>query len=131
MRNMLKDRTVGLPPSTDCRRPITGKGFTLIEVLIAMGIFLGAMLAILGIYFQNLRLARMAREEIIVSMIQRDIMARNQVVASARAGQERASCGAGPTSRARIRIRSRGSASRGWKSSRRCGVKPDSESSRR
>jgi prepilin-type N-terminal cleavage/methylation domain-containing protein len=65
------------------------KGFTLIEVLIALGIFLGAMLAILGIYFQNLRLARMAREEIIVSMIQRDIMARNQVVASARAGHER------------------------------------------
>jgi prepilin-type N-terminal cleavage/methylation domain-containing protein len=65
------------------------RGFTLIEVLIAMGIFLGAMLAILGIYFQNLRLARMAREEIIISMIQRGIMARNQVVASARAGHER------------------------------------------
>ncbi len=71
-------------------RRVRSKGFTLIEVLIALGIFLGAMLAILGIYFQNLRLARMAREEIIVSMIQRDIMARNQVVASARAGHERA-----------------------------------------
>jgi prepilin-type N-terminal cleavage/methylation domain-containing protein len=65
------------------------QGFTLIEVLIALAIFLGAMMAILGLYMQNLRLAMMAREEIIVSMLQRDIMARNQVVAAARAGQER------------------------------------------
>jgi prepilin-type N-terminal cleavage/methylation domain-containing protein len=84
-----------LNPRPTTRNPERGtrnraKGFTLIEVLIALGIFLGAMLAVLGIYFQNLRLARMAREEIIVSMIQRDIMARNQVRASARAGHERA-----------------------------------------
>jgi len=65
------------------------RGFTLIEVMIALGIFLGALLAIMGLYFQNLRLARMAREEIILAMIQRDIMARNLVVAAARAGQER------------------------------------------
>ncbi len=71
------------------RQPATEKGFTLVEVLIALGIFLGAMMAILGIYFQNLTLARMAREEVVVSMIQRDIMARNAVVASARAGHER------------------------------------------
>ncbi|MHC4916404.1 MAG: type IV pilus modification PilV family protein [Planctomycetota bacterium] len=77
-----------LAPGTRYRAPDT-RGFTLVEVLIALGIFLGAMMAILGIYFQNLRLARMAREEIIVSMIQRDIMARNQVVAVARAGHER------------------------------------------
>ena len=67
----------------------SARGFTLIEVLIALGIFLGAMMAILGLYFQNLRLARMAREEIILSMIQRDVMARNLVVSSARAGHER------------------------------------------
>ena len=76
-------------PGARRRAPDTRAGFTLVEVLIALGIFLGAMMAILGIYFQNLRLARMAREEIIVSMIQRDIMARNQVVAVARAGNER------------------------------------------
>ncbi len=71
------------------KRRAPSRGFTLVEVLIALGIFLGAMMAILGIYFQNLRLARMAREEIVVSMIQRDIMSRNAVVASARAGHER------------------------------------------
>jgi prepilin-type N-terminal cleavage/methylation domain-containing protein len=65
------------------------RGFTLIEVMIAMSIFLAAMLAISGLFFQNLRLARMAQEEIVVSMIQRDVMARNLVVAMARAGEER------------------------------------------
>ena len=71
------------------KRRAVPRGFTLIEVLIALGIFLGSMMAILGLYFHNLHLARMAREEIILSMIQRDIMARNAVVASARAGHER------------------------------------------
>ncbi|HOX06693.1 MAG TPA: prepilin-type N-terminal cleavage/methylation domain-containing protein [Planctomycetota bacterium] len=65
------------------------RGFTLIEVMIAMGIFLAAMLAIAGLYFQNLRLARMAQDEIILSMIQRDVMSRNLVVATVRAGEER------------------------------------------
>jgi hypothetical protein len=55
-----------------------------------MGIFLAAMLAITGLYFQNLRLARMAQEEIILSMIQRDVMSRNLVVANTRCGDERA-----------------------------------------
>jgi type II secretory pathway pseudopilin PulG len=65
-------------------------GFTLIEVLIAMGILMGALMVIMGVFFQNLRFARMAREEIIVSMIQRDVQARNHVMSSARAGKDRA-----------------------------------------
>jgi len=88
---ILRARAAGRPAGRRRDRARTAAaGFTLIEVLVALGIFLGAMLAVLGIYFQNLRLARMAEEEIVVSMIQRDIMARNHVRASARAGQARA-----------------------------------------
>mgnify|MGYP001013410483 CR=1 FL=1 len=96
---MISNLRIGGQPDSVARRPVSSccppptahrrAGFTLIEVMIAMGIFLAAMLAVSGLYFANLKLARMAQDEIVLSMIQRDVMARNLVVANARAGEER------------------------------------------
>jgi len=67
-------------------------GFTLIEVLVALGIFLMAILTILGLFFQSIKTAIVAREEIIIAIIQRDVSTRNQVAAARQAADMRAWC---------------------------------------
>ena len=77
--------------------PRARSGFTLIEVLVALGIFLMAILTILGLFFQSIKTAIVAREEIIIAIIQRDLMTRNQVASARQAADMRAWCEAAAT----------------------------------
>ncbi|MCX7806005.1 MAG: prepilin-type N-terminal cleavage/methylation domain-containing protein [Planctomycetota bacterium] len=54
------------------------KGFTLLEVLIALGIFVFGAVAVTGLYIGNANSVQLAKEEVIVALIQRDLYAKNQ-----------------------------------------------------
>lgn len=57
------------------------RGFTLIEVLIALGLFAIGASALLSLFAKNLATAELAREEIILAMITKDVTAKNQLAA--------------------------------------------------
>ena len=59
------------------------KGFTLIEVLFALGILALGGTSLVALFAHNLREARRAREEIVINVIQRDVTVRNQLAAFA------------------------------------------------
>lgn len=61
-------------------RPGRG-GFTLIEILIALGLFAIGASALMALYLQNLNTAKLAREEIILAMLFKDIATKNQLSA--------------------------------------------------
>ena len=56
-------------------------GFTLIEVLFALGILALGGSSLIALFAHNLREAKRAREEIMMNVIQRDITVRNQLAA--------------------------------------------------
>ena len=58
-------------------------GFTLIEVLFALGILALGGSSLIALFAHNLREAKRAREEIVMNVIQRDITVRNQLAAFA------------------------------------------------
>ncbi|MBN1809492.1 MAG: type II secretion system protein [Planctomycetes bacterium] len=58
-------------------------GFTLIEVLFALGILALGGASLIALFTHNLREAKRAREEIIINIIQRDVSIRNQLAAYA------------------------------------------------
>jgi prepilin-type N-terminal cleavage/methylation domain-containing protein len=60
-------------------------GFTLIEVLFALGILAVGGTSLIALFAHNLREAKRAREEIIINVIQRDVSVRNQLAAFAAA----------------------------------------------
>lgn len=65
------------------RRRLGGgrRGFTLIEILIALGLFAIGSAALLALFIQNLNTAKLAREEIILAMMYKDIATKNQLAA--------------------------------------------------
>jgi prepilin-type N-terminal cleavage/methylation domain-containing protein len=58
-------------------------GFTLIEVLFALGILALGGSSLIALFAHNLREAKRAREEIVMNVIQRDVTVRNQLAAFA------------------------------------------------
>jgi len=58
-------------------------GFTLIEVLFALGILALGGSSLIALFVHNLREAKRAREEIVINVIQRDVTVRNQLAAFA------------------------------------------------
>ena len=66
------------------RKTAAGKsGFTLIEVLFALGILALGGSSLIALFAHNLREAKRAREEIVMNVIQRDVTVRNQLAAYA------------------------------------------------
>ena len=57
------------------------RGFTLIEILIALGLFTIGSAALMSLYIKNLNTAKLAREEIILAMVNKDVTAKNQISA--------------------------------------------------
>lgn len=60
------------------------KGFTLIEVLFAMAILGIGGTSLVALFAYNLQLAKRAREEVVINVIQRDVSVRNQIAAFTR-----------------------------------------------
>ena len=56
-------------------------GFTLIEIIISLAILAVGSVAVLGLYVQNLRLAGVARREVVLAIMEKDIAAKNQLAA--------------------------------------------------
>lgn len=57
------------------------RGFTLVEVLIALALFAMGASALMGLYLKNLHSAKLARTEIILALIQKDVASKNQLAA--------------------------------------------------
>ncbi len=57
------------------------RGFTLIEIIMALAILVVGSVAILGLYVQNLRLASAARREVMLAVMEKDIASKNQLAA--------------------------------------------------
>ena len=57
------------------------RGFTLVEVLIALALFAMGSTALMGLSLKNLHSAKLARTEIILALIQKDVASKNQLAA--------------------------------------------------
>lgn len=68
------------------RKDIGGRqaGFTLIEILFAIAILAIGGTSLVALFGRNLALAKMAREEVVINVIQRDVSVRNQIAAYTR-----------------------------------------------
>lgn len=57
------------------------RGFSLLEVIVALGLLAVGATAVLALYIQNLRAARQAKEQIALTLLKRDLRAKTQLAA--------------------------------------------------
>ena len=57
------------------------RGFTLVEVLLALGLFAIGSSALIALFLRNLYSAKLAREEVVLALISKDVATKNQLAA--------------------------------------------------